>query len=141
MTGMQQSLAALGNLLGFSVNAVSDIQVTPTLATGSINLQAQGNIVYVGNASSGAASWYSPATPGIGSSYWSKLTLNSGTAPTAGPAPGTVISMAVNGNALWSWQSTAGQIKTANCTISVYSDAAGTVLISSATFNVDVRST
>lgn len=138
MTGMQQILLGGGVVISFTVNSVTDVRASPITAVGSVTFDQDGLIGYVGNGSNGSARYANPPLPGIGNFYWVKIVVNSGTAP-AGSAVNTVLALSTSRT--WSWTSTAGQTKSANCTISVYADAAGTILLASSTFPVQVEST
>lgn len=70
----------------------------------------------------GFANWFTPTTVGIGSLYWCKMVLNSGSNPTTGTM-NTVL--ALSSARAWTWN--AGVVGT--YTLTFYTDAAGTQLV------------
>jgi hypothetical protein len=98
-------------------------------------LNSNGTITTTGNTSSAGSNWYTPTTGGIGSSYWAMLTVNSGTAPTSGTA-GSVLFL--NGGETWTWTRSTNGTTTANCTLTIYSDAGGVTAVASDSFSVSV---
>lgn len=137
MTGMQQALMGGGTRVSFVIGQVQDIRATPTPSSGSVAFNSDGTISYTGGASSGSNAWISPAFAGVGSSYWVRFVVNSGTAPT-GSAVATTL--ALSSNQTWTWANASLGVKVANCTITVYADAGATIALASSTFPVDVES-
>lgn len=134
MSGIHMAaMASAGETVSFVIDAVGATSVFPAAATGSVALQSNGTMSYVGLGSSGSANWVQPSPPA--GAYWVRLTINSGTPNTGGTA-GTWL--ALTSGRTWSWQTTGTAI--ANCTIAVAADAAGTVILASSTFDVDVES-
>lgn len=103
-------------------------------ASAAILFASGGSITYVGNQSAGPNAWYLPFTTGIGSGYWIKFTLSSGSAWDSGPVSGTLYQLSSTRSLTWS--ATAGISKTAVVSVQIYSDAGGTQLVSSGTINV-----
>lgn len=134
MTGIFQALLASGgSIVPLTNMTASDTQSFPVPASASISFSSTGVISYTGNASSGPVSWFLPHTIGVGNQYWIKLTVNSGTGPTSGTA-GSVL--ALSAGQIWTWlKNTLGAI-TANCTITLYSDAGGASPVTSGTLSV-----
>ncbi len=93
---------------------------------------SQGGIVYVGNQSSGADAWYYPTTTGIGSSYWVKFTLQSGSAwDGTSIVSGTLYQLSSTRSITWT--ASTGTSKTAQVLVQIYSDSGGTPLVASGT--------
>ncbi len=122
--GVQNPLAAM---------AVRDVKPFVN-ASAAILFASGGSITYVGNQCSGPNAWYLPFTAGIGAGYWIRATLSSGAAWDSGPVSGTLYQL--NSTLSLTWSATAGTSKTAVVTIQIYSDAGGTVLVTSGTVNV-----
>lgn len=111
----------------------------PDAAIGAIQLNTDGTITYTGSGSGGASNWHAPTTAGIGSSRWVKFTLASGTAWDSGLAAGTVHALSTARQLQWT-QSSAGS-RAASVTVQIYSDAAGTTLVSTGTVSAFVSLT
>lgn len=103
-------------------------------ASAAIIFASGGSITYVGNQSAGPNAWYLPFTAGIGSSYWIKFTLVSGSAWDSGLASGAI--SALSSSRSLTWSASAGTSKTAVVAVQVYSDAGGTALVASGTITV-----
>ena len=115
------------------VMAVRDVKPFVTAAA-AILFTGGGGITYVGNQCSGPTLWYAPATTGIGAGYWVKLTLTSGSAWDTGLVSGTLYQLTSTRS--FTWTATASTSKTAVVAVDIYSDAGGTVLVTSGTINV-----
>lgn len=102
-----------------------------TTGNAAILIGDNGQILYVGNQSSGATAWYLPTTAGIGASYWARFTLQSGDAWSGTPVSGTLIALSTTRSL--TWQATVGTTKTAQVLLEIYSDAAGTIKVTDGT--------
>ena len=103
-------------------------------AAAAILFGSGGSITYVGNQCSGPTRYYEPATTGIGAGYWLKLTLTSGALWDGGANNGTL--QQLSSTRSFTWSATSGTSKTAVVSAQIYSDAGGTVLVTSGTINV-----
>lgn len=103
-------------------------------ASASAQFTSAGGIAYTGNQSTGPATWYDPTTTGVGSGFWIKFTLSSGSAWDAGLVSGTLYQ--ISSARTLTWSATAGISKTASVAVQVYADAGGTQLVSSGTMAV-----
>lgn len=83
--------------------------------------------------------WYAPNTVGIGSSYWARMDLNSGTGPTSGPSLSTWHSLSSFLN--WEWSRATVGITAANVTLRIASDAAGSTVVATATYDIEAERT
>lgn len=137
MTGMQQALMGGGSRVSFTVFSIGDVHAIPATSSASVAFNSDGSISITGNGSAASPFWIIPPAAGVGANYWVKLVVNSGFAPT-GSATNTVL--ALSANQTWTWNVISGVVHTANCTITVYGDAGGTVVLASSTFAVDVES-
>lgn len=97
----------------------------------AILIGSNGQIVYVGNASSGAVAWFLPNGAGVGNAYWVKFTLVSGDLWDGGANNGTLQQLSTTRSLTWT--ATTGTTKTAQVTVQIYSDAGGTVEVTSGT--------
>lgn len=114
---------------------LSDVQTTPTSATGTVQLNTSGTIT--GTNESGDTAWYLPTGGTPGNSYWVKFTKNSGDAWNAGLTAGTVYALSSARALTWS---VSGGLKSANVTASIYSDSGGTNLVGTGTIIVNIES-
>ena len=139
MSAGQQALLAGGSGAG-PVSFTATLSDTKTGATASatLNLQSDGTVTVLGNASATSGEWYKPTTSGIGASYWAKYTLNSGTAATSGPANGSVT--ALTSTVGWNWQQTTVGSKGASAKVEIFDNAGATgSALASCTFSVLVE--
>ena len=124
MTGVLQVVA--GGESNASVVAwtasLSDTK-TAANASASITLNADGTVTVLGSNSRTSGAWYRPTGGTPGTSYWMKLTQNSGTPPSTGPAAGGMTPM--SGSTGWSWTQTVLGLRSANVTVDVYDNVAG----------------
>jgi hypothetical protein len=98
-------------------------------ALASIRLNTAGTITYVGSGSSGPANWWLGG--GTPTTLYCTNTVT-GTVPSVGAAPLTP----TTGTCLWQWVTTGIGTITANGTIRMYYDAAGTRLAGTITHTV-----
>lgn len=139
MSGMQQALMGGGGVaVAIAISNINDIRATPVTATGSLTLNGDGSVTYVGGGAGGSPTWATPVQAGNGALFWVRLVVNAGPNP-SGSAVNTVLSLVAGQG--WSWIATAGQVKSGNCTITIYSDAGGVNAVSTDGFTFDVEST
>lgn len=130
MSGILLAATASGSATGGVVNNplpgrfASASAAFPSTATAELAFVTDG--IYTAT-SQANTNWFTPTTPGIGSSYWVRATLNSGTTP-SGPAMGTWVQ--VNVNRVWSL--TQAGIGTVSCVLdlAVATDSGGTNIVS-----------
>lgn len=137
MSGVLNTLLGSGGVaVSLNNNSVSDIQGSPATAAGSITVNRDGTVTFVGNASSAGFDWATPKTSSVGDAYQVKMTLDSGDAPVSG----TIGSfLALTSNRTWEWLvSTGPGTKIASCTLEI-ANASGVVL-ATCTVSVDVES-
>lgn len=129
-------LLAVGGTVDLNISVIGDTEISPTNPSASVQLNTDGTITYTGNDSVGDPNWFIPTTTGIGSSYWCKLHVDSGTNPTSGDALDTVLALSSVRN--WQWSRSTLGTTSATCTLSIYSDSGGTNLVDSDSFTVAV---
>lgn len=114
-------------------NPVQDIEIDPTDATVSVTLGTDGSANYVGTLGTTNFSWFDPNRTGVGSEYWCRLTVNSGSTP-SGSATGSILALST----LRSWSLTRTTIgtTTANVTLQIFSDAGGANVVATRTFDM-----
>lgn len=108
--------------------------------TASVSFLTDGNIDTGGGGTAtidtlDADTWYSPATVGIGSSYWIRATLSSGSTPTSGTLNTW---LQLNTARSWSNNSGAGAVGTRTSTLSVQvsSSSTGTPVVCSGSVTI-----
>lgn len=127
----------LGDGGGVDVTIAADTIGSTTISgtsTLTINFNSDGTITYSFVVSTGDAAlnsrWF---TDGNGSGIrWVRMTVNSGTVTTG--TTGTIL--ALTSNRTWTQQRTTLGQQTANVTMQIYSDAAGTNLVQSAAWTI-----
>jgi hypothetical protein len=82
--------------------------------------------------------WYAPNTPGIGSSYWARLDINSGTAPDGG-GPATGVWHALSSALTWDWTRSVNGTTLANVTLRIASDSGGVTVVATATYDIEAE--
>lgn len=90
-----------------------------------------GQIVYLGNASTGAEAWSLPTGSGVGDPYYVKFTLQSGSAWDSGLTAGTVYSLATTRTLTWT--ASVGTTKSATVLVQIFSNSAGTAEVTRGT--------
>lgn len=132
MSGIFAGLAADSGSVALNITAIGDSKPIGT-ATGSLTLGTDGSQSTAGTDSVAGVSWWTAAPQtGIGSSYWAKMTVNSGSA-LSGAATGSVL--ALSAARTWSLSRTGIGSNTSNVTLEIFSDAGGTQLVSSKSFS------
>jgi len=101
----------------------------------SFTLTKDGGISSSGTTSTTGPNWFSPLTSGIGSSYWARVTVNSGTSPDSGTVGSAV---ALSSNRTWTWNRSASGSSVANITVDIASDAGMVSIVATVTFVVTV---
>ena len=137
MSGIHQMLlsgSSLVRVVNFNIGNVGDLTIAPVVAAASVTFNSDGTIAYSGSVSNGSANWTVPTLAGVGNNYWIKLVVSSGNPPTSGSGAGNIL--ALSANRQWKWTTLAGGTKSADCTITVYSDPAGGVPVFSNQFFV-----
>ena len=108
-------------------------------ANGSITFNPDGSISYVGSGSTGPALWFNPATANIGTSYYIKFTLATGSPwVSGGLTSGTVYSLSSARSVGWVSPPRAGLSFSGTVTVQIYADAAGSSLLSTGTITENV---
>lgn len=131
MSGIFAGLAADSGSVALNITAIGDSKPSGT-ATGSLTLSTDGSQSTAGTDSVAGASWWTAAPQtGIGSSFWAKMTVNSGSA-LSGAATGSVL--ALSSSRTWSLSRTGTGTNTSNVTLEIFSDAGGTQLVASKSF-------
>jgi hypothetical protein len=118
------------------INNFSDIAIDPADATAALIFNSDGSGEMNGTVSN-PFSWFEPETVGIGSSYWIRLTVNSGTSPS-----GTVgVWLALSSSRSWTLTRTTIGVSTGNYTLEIASDSGGVSVVASAsiTMTADVE--
>ncbi len=113
--------------------ALEDIRVTT--ATASITVNTDGSISL--NHGSGPSNWYSPSVAGIGSSYWVRLHVNSGSAPSSGS--GTETWLQLTGLRSWSWSVT-NATRFGNYYLQFSTAGSDATIVSTSTVTLDIES-
>jgi hypothetical protein len=138
MTGIAMAVAAAAGGSGGIINPlpITDIGDDDIgSASASLSFNTDGTISVTGLDSSAGPNWRSPTLAGIGSSYWYRLTVNSGTSPT-GASVGAWIQGSVTRT--WTWTRVIPGVTSAACTIEVSGDSGGVSVVGSDTFNVAI---
>lgn len=144
MSGFLGALAAVSS--GAVVSPLTPLSLTcfgllGTTHSGTINFNTDGTIsrsVSSPDSSSILSNWFLPTTAAIGSSFFIRFVLSTGTTWTAGLVDGTLYSLSVVRSL--SWTATTGNFKLANVAVTIYSDVGGTNLVGSGTLSVDIES-
>lgn len=116
---------------------ISDTVTGPSIARAAVELDGDGEGSYDQLGGAVGITWYSPPVIGIGSSYWCRLTVNSGAVNGSSASTGVVLAL----TSLRTWEcvrSTAG-IQGANVTLQIFSDAGGSTVVASATFDLEAE--
>lgn len=130
---------ANGGPIGFS-GGVSNNSAATGVRSGSFQINSDGTTqsTRLGVSNVVGSPWYAPLpAPGIGASYWCKMTINSSTGTTSSGSFGTVLSL--SGNINWGFTSSGPLTEgVGNATLNIYGDAGGTSLLASANVSWDV---
>lgn len=139
MTAITQALIGSSGSSGPNLSGgitLSAGTLAPTSADASFTIGTSGGMTYEDG--SGPANWYTPSTASIGTSYYYRLTISTGSNPTFGGTAGTVY----QGTSArqYGWTATSGVTVVATGTLSIYSDAGATQLVASCAVDVNVES-
>ena len=133
----------LGYLGGTGVVSSLPIVLSDAPATGgaaaAVTFNTNGSITVSGDGSTAPTNWYIPTTTSIGNSYWIKFVLNSGSQWVGYGTTlisGTVYALSSARGP--GWTVVAGTSKSANATVTIYSDSGGINALVSGTFNVNI---
>jgi hypothetical protein len=135
---------SLSNLYGkgavnpIPITAVGDDRSAPTNPQGSISLSTDGFMTGAGNLTVAGSGWHTPTITGIGSGYWSRLVVNSGTNPNLGTGAVNTWQQLSSARS-WGWNRTTTGSTVANCTLQIASDSGGSNIRASVTFNVTIN--
>jgi hypothetical protein len=144
MTGILQVLLAAkaGGPINFSASCVNTLSGTTGLRSAGFTLNSDGTSSTSrsptgGTGTSTCGPWYFPnPTAGVGALYYCKLTISSQSNTTISGAVNTVQSVS---GASWSFQNSATNVEgTGSGTLTIYSDAGGTQVITSNSVGWDV---
>lgn len=131
--GFMAILLAGGGAVSLVGAAVGDDILQPATASCSFTFGTDGAGTFTGNLSPASTPWFTPLTAGIGSSYWVKVTLNTGTAP-GGDVTGSWL--ALSSARSWSLTRAINGTVSNNLTVQIASDAAGANVVATATFTM-----
>lgn len=112
------------NLYAYFYGGIPSVSVT-VKADGSIAVSGIDQDGGAGSTSGGG--WYSPTTAGIGSGYWVRMTLLSGTAPGTSPGLGTWLQL--SSDRQWGWSRASNGSTTATVKIEIATDSGGTNIV------------
>jgi hypothetical protein len=119
------------------INSFGRIALDPADATVTLEFDTDGDGSMQGNVTN-AFEWFSPVTPGIGTGYWIRLTVNSGTSP-SGSAVGSWLQLSSARS--WSLTRTTIGTFTGNYTLEIATDSGGTNIVASQTINMTAQVT
>lgn len=108
---------------------------------GTVNFNSDGSVTKSVSAPDGSSmltKWFDPVTAAIGSSYWIKFVVSSGSGWTSGPTANTVVSLSAGQSV--SWTASSGSLKIASIAVTIYSDSGGTNQVASGNLLVDIES-
>lgn len=121
----------------------STLVPSSSAATATVSFYADGYLSgsINGTGSNGASgdNWFMPNETGIGSSYWIRATLSSGSTPNNGN-PGIGTWLQLNTTRTWGYSSGGGTIGTRTGTLlfQIASDSGGTNIVASGSFDFSV---
>lgn len=121
------------------VNATVDhTTISPTNANAGISLQTDGTVsLNAGNTVAPTTlAWYTPTVAGIGSSYWARATIVSGSF-SSGSGTGSWI--AISGAPGWNRNRTTIGTTSVTFTLEIASDAGGANIVASATITLNAE--
>jgi hypothetical protein len=115
---------------------VSALVPAPSTATAGVTFGTDGSISFNGSGPAADTNWRRPTLAGVGSSFWVRATVNSGTL-----SSGTSGSwLQLNSARSWTKTSTGAGLLTCSITLQVASDAGGTNIVSSGTYSLQADS-
>lgn len=116
------------------LTTISDLKNSPSTSTAGFSLESDGSIVYTGTSSSGGSHWHRDGTNvGIGSNYFVRCTLQSGTSP-SGSALGTWLGLSADAF----WNITRSSVGTNTCTllVEISMNSSGTIVVATKTISM-----
>ena len=132
MTGVLNVIAARGAspFRGFTGGLTADFAVSPGTATATTALQTDGSVTHATSSQPGTfLNWYLPNTGGIGSSFWVRATIISGTF-TSGTAGSW---LQLNAARTWTRNQLVVGAASVQFTLELASDAAGANIVATCT--------
>lgn len=126
---MLSELIDLGNLASTVLTSV----LSPATATAQVSLGTDGSASYQDSAGTTNFNWRAPSQSGVGANYWARLTVNTGSTPT-GAATGSWLQL--NTARTWTLSRSGIGTTTANLTLQIARDAAGTDIAATRTFTL-----
>lgn len=141
LAGILLGPVALGDLYGKSNGGTlnpSASAMAPTSAIATLTFGTDGTITIAGSGTSNqTAYWYKPATSGIGSSYWLRVTVNSGSSLT-GSSTGTWLQLSTSRS--FNLTSSGNGVLSTNITIEIATDSGGSNIVASASATLSADS-
>jgi len=111
----------------FAGGTISRTTIDPVNATASLDLLSDGTCTTgAGNNPATKPNWFTPTTPGVGSSYWCKATIISGSF-----SSGSTSLQSLSGGAGWTRSQTTIGTSSVSFTLEIFSDSGGTQLVAS----------
>ena len=138
MTGVMQCLMAAGS--GVVINSNNYTNELLGVATNpALNFVTDGTTTKTTGAGTVADSnWATPTTTGIGSSYWLKLTLGSGSGTATGGSDATGVWLALSSTRNYGiLAAPAGQVRNRNLTYQIASDSGGVTIVGSGNISLE----
>lgn len=142
MTGIFAGLVygSGGNILNpIQITVLSDFELTPTDANGGIQFNTDGTFSLTGNATVAGSNWRIPTLAGVGTGIWVRLTVTLGSNPNGVGDAAISTWLEITTGRKWHWVRTSTGARTATCTVELASDAAGTSILATCSFTVDVE--
>ena len=124
LIGAVAATVGAGAVVSFTLNAVSDFQLSPGSAAAEVTFLNTGGYTGVGNVEGFSGNWITP-TSAAGSAYEIRLTVNSGTTP-SGSAPNIWLSLGTARS--WNITQSGDGTTACNVTIEIRRASTGAVL-------------
>ena len=134
MSGIMMALIGSSNspFALFAGATINKATLSPANATAALDLNSDGTCSRPGDSPASLPNWFSPTTTGIGSSYWAKATISSGSF-SSGSGTGIV---SLSGGAGWTRSQTAVGSSSVTFTVEIFSDSGGVNKVAQATFTI-----
>lgn len=134
MSGIQLTLAAGGGTIvnPLAGGTFADVSITPTDATATLSVNPDGTI----SGSGATQPWMKGGGTSAGANRYVKATVTAGVTPSTGTV-GSVQNLGVTRT--WTNVQTAVGTRLTTLLIEIFSDAAGTNLLTSGTFNLNAE--
>lgn len=124
------NLAAANVANPIDITDLIDLEIDPTDASCSLQLNTDGTMSSTGNFSTVGPNWYLPTSTGVGANYWVRMTVTAGSNPTVG----TVGSwLQLSSNRAWTWTRTTTGVLSATVTVELATDSGGANIIATKT--------